>query len=198
MGFFRLDAEPEISLVAVNGVVPEQHRHLVNWAELQIEEWLYDEGEGRMELIDEDKVYYLLGLRTEDDDGQSVANSTSNNDAVPDVGQATTNSTVPDVGSSGAAIPNIDTRGAAIPVDDAIPEETMMLHDPNNPCMDIGTVYPSMVEFRLAVRQYAINKQFGLRTAKTDTKRFTGKCMGEVCLWHIHARKVKNSKSVRV
>jgi hypothetical protein len=170
----------------------------VNWAELQIEEWLDDEGEGRMELINEDKVYCLLGLRTEDDDGQSAANATSNNDAVPDVGQATTNSTVPDVGSSGAAIPDIDTTGAAIPVDDAIPEATVMVHDPNNPCKDIGTVHPSMVEFRLAMRQYAINKQFGLRIAKTDTERFTGKCMGEVCPWHIHARKEKHSKSVRV
>ncbi|CAN6237335.1 unnamed protein product [Urochloa humidicola] len=123
----RLDAEPELSLVAVDGAVPEEHGHLVNWAELQIEEWLDDEGEGRMELIDEVKVYCLLGLRTEDDDGQSVANATSNNDAVPDVGQATADnsSTVPDVGSSGAAIPDIDTRGAAIPVDDAIPEETV-------------------------------------------------------------------------
>ena len=73
-----------------------------------------------------------------------------------------------------------------------------MVHDPNNPCMDIGTVYPNMVEFRLAVRQFAIKKQFGLRTVKTDTERFIGKCMGEVCPWHINARKEKNSKSVRV
>jgi hypothetical protein len=95
-------------------------------------------------------------MRTEDDHGQGAANATSNDD------QATTN--------NGSTVPDVDTRGAAIPIDDAIPEERVMVYDPNKPCMDIGTVYPNMVEFRLAVRQFAINEEFALHT-ETQTQR---------------------------
>ena len=28
--------------------------------------------------------------------------------------------------------------------------------------MDVGTIYPTMEEFKMAVRQYAINKEFDL------------------------------------
>jgi hypothetical protein len=34
-------------------------------------------------------------------------------------------------------------------------------YDKNNPPMDIGTVYPTM-ESKMAVRQFAINKEFEL------------------------------------
>ena len=64
-----------------------------------------------------------------------------------------------------------------------------MVYDPNKPCMDIGTVYRNMVEFRLAVRQFAINKEFALHTRKTDIERFIGKCMALDCPWHINGRK---------
>ena len=176
--FFRLDAEPELSLVSVDGGILEQPwRHVVNWDELRIEERQDDEGEGRLEIFDEDELYRLLGLRTEDDHGQGAADGTSNDD------QAT---------------PVVDTSGAAIPVDDAIPEERVMVYDPNKPCMDIGTVYPNMVEFRLAVRQFAINKEFALHTMKTDTERFIGKCMAPYCPWHINGRKQHHSKTVMV
>jgi hypothetical protein len=56
-----------------------------------------------------------------------------------------------------------------------------MVYDPNKPCMDIGTVYPNMVEFRLIVRQFAINKEFALHTVKTDTERFIGTCFLDLC-----------------
>ncbi|KAG2620415.1 hypothetical protein PVAP13_3NG093160 [Panicum virgatum] len=42
----------------------------------------------------------------------------------------------------------MDTVGAAIPVEDDVPGERILVYDPNNPCMDIGTVYPNMEEFR--------------------------------------------------
>jgi hypothetical protein len=170
--------------VAIDGAVPEQQGHVVNWEELQIKERQDDEGEGRMEFFDEDQLYRLLGLRTEDDHGQGAADGTSN------VDHATT--------KNDSTVPDVDTRGAAIPVDDAIPEERVMVYDPNNPCMDIGSVYPNMVEFRLAVRQFAINKEFALHTVKTDTERFIGKCMAPDCPWHINGQKQRHSKTVMV
>jgi len=183
--FFRLNAEPELSLVPVDsGILEQPQGHVVNWDELRIEERQDNEGEGRLEIFDEDELYRLLGLRTEDDHGQGAADGTSNDD------QATAN--------NGSTVPDVDTRGAAIPVDDAIPEERVMVYDPNKPCMDIGTVYPNMVEFRLAVRQFAINKEFALHTVKTDTERFIGKCMAPDCPWHINGRKQRHSKTVMV
>jgi len=183
--FFRLDAEPELCLVHVDGGILEQPQgHVVNWDELRIEERQDDEGEGRLEIIDEDELYRLLGLRNDDDHGQGAADGTSNDD------QATAN--------NGSTVPDVDTSGVAIPVDDAIPEERVMVYDLNKPCMDIGNVYPNMVEFRLAVRQFAINKEFALHTVKTDTERFIGKCMAPDCPWHINGRKQRHSKTVMV
>ena len=38
----------------------------------------------------------------------------------------------------------VDTTGAAIEVDDYLPGERTVVHDPNRPCMDLGTVYPNI------------------------------------------------------
>ena len=44
--------------------------------------------------------------------------------------------------------------------------------DGDNPDMAVGTVYPSMVEFRLAVRRHAIVEEFELGTEKSDKTRY--------------------------
>ena len=49
---------------------------------------------------------------------------------------------------------------AAVNVDDTIDAEPMYEWDRDNPDMSVGTCYPSMDEFRLAVRQHAIRKEF--------------------------------------
>ncbi|KAF0915376.1 hypothetical protein E2562_035936 [Oryza meyeriana var. granulata] len=64
-----------------------------------------------------------------------------------------------------------DTGGATIPVVDAIPDEVVITYDKDHPKMDLGTMYPSMKEFRLALRQLATNEEFELGTEKTDKKR---------------------------
>ena len=51
------------------GILEQPQGHVVNWDELRIEERQDDEGEGRLEIIDEDELYHLLGLRTDDDHG---------------------------------------------------------------------------------------------------------------------------------
>jgi hypothetical protein len=43
--------------------------------------------------------------------------------------------------------------------------------------MDVGAIYPSMPEFRLAVRQHAIVGEFELHSEKSDKKRFRGAAM---------------------
>ena len=37
----------------------------------------------------------------------------------------------------------VDTNGAAIVVDDYLPGEIIVVHDPNRPSMALGTVYPN-------------------------------------------------------
>ena len=65
---------------------------------------------------------------------------------------------------------NID--GAAIPTNDAVPGEIIISYDKNNPSMEVGTQYPTMEEFKLAVRTYAIKKEFHLGVEKSTTKKY--------------------------
>jgi hypothetical protein len=59
-------------------------------------------------------------------------------------------------------------------------------------------VYSSMREFRLAVRQFAINEEFELNIYKTDPSRFIGYCKGEGCRWHIVGRRQHDGNTVMV
>ena len=49
----------------------------VEWDNLQIADTNDEEGEGRQEIIDEDQLFRLLGLRTEDDEHRSQEQQTS-------------------------------------------------------------------------------------------------------------------------
>jgi hypothetical protein len=42
------------------------------------------------------------------------------------------------------------------------PEEPILDWDRDNPDMSVGTMYPNMVEFRLALKQHAIFTEFEL------------------------------------
>jgi hypothetical protein len=46
----------------------------------------------------------------------------------------------------------LDYDGAAIPTSDAVPSEVVILYDKNNPPMVVGTLYPIMKEFKMAVQ----------------------------------------------
>jgi hypothetical protein len=59
-----------------------------------------------------------------------------------------------------------------------------VVHDPNRPSMDLGTVYPNM-DFRLAASQFAINEEFELQIVRTDPSRYIANCKAEVCPWHL-------------
>jgi hypothetical protein len=67
-------------------------------------------------------------------------------------------------------------EATAIPVDDNEATEPLFFYDRDNPDMFVGTLYPSMPEFKLAVKQHSIVKEFELGTEKSDPKRFRGFC----------------------
>jgi hypothetical protein len=110
----------------------------VDWDSLRIVETHDDEG--RIELISEDHISELLGLREE--------------------------TTVAPAHTFECQMDEQCVDDADTPISDGIPSEMVISYDKNNPPMEVGTLYPSMQEFKMAVRQFAINKEFDLGTKK--------------------------------
>ncbi|WVZ93499.1 hypothetical protein U9M48_039471 [Paspalum notatum var. saurae] len=90
-----------------------------------------------------------------------------------------------------------DLRDVSILVDDKAPEEPLLDWDRDHPDVSVGSVFPSMYDFRLAVKQHAIENEFELRTEHSDTKRFRGSCKANGCPWLIRASS-QHDNSVRV
>lgn len=97
-------------------------------------------------------MYVILGLKDEDERAKKAAEAAA---------QAAET-------QGGTML--LDIEGTAIPVDDVIPEELHISYDKDKPQMKLGLWYPDMDEFRLVVRQYAINEEFELGTEKSDQK----------------------------
>jgi hypothetical protein len=62
------------------------------------------------------------------------------------------------------------------------------MFDRNNHVMKPDSLYLNMKEFRLAMRQYVIDKEFELSIEATNTTRYRGYCSGGDCPWSINAR----------
>ena len=79
---------------------------------------------------------------------------------------------------------------------DSFPDERNLDYDKKNPVMKLGSIYRNMKNFRLAMRQYAINKQFELDLKKTNRRRYWAKCKGDKCNWSINAREEQPGVSI--
>ena len=156
---------------------------LIDWDTLVIQE-SHDE-EGRIETIGQDELYIILGLKDEDERAKKAAEAAAKEAAA----QAAE--------TQGGTMP-LDIDGAAIPVDDVIPEELHLRYDKDKTQMKLGLCYPDMDEFRMAVRQYAINEEFELGTEKSDKKRFRGYCTGEDCPWRIVGNRQSDKRTIMI
>jgi hypothetical protein len=163
------------------------HSGYVNWDDLQIENTFDKEGEGVLDIINEDQLFRLLGLRADGDHHDKPCEADAQAAAERD---STTENRTADI--------DIDTTSAAIPVDDHVLGEGLYAYDPNNLSMDIGTMYPNMKDFRLAMKQFAINKEFEYCIVKTDLTRFIANCKDEACSWHINGRRQPDMTTVKV
>jgi len=178
--FTRLDGEPDLSLALVEPPAQQMQAPLVDWDSLRIED--NRDEEGRIEIVDDEVMYELLGFRADDEEADKAR------EAARKV-----------CGEQNDDTWEVDTTGAAIDVDDYLPGERTVVHDPNLPRMDLGIVYPNMKEFRLAMRQFAINKEFELHVVKTDPERYIGGCKGgEDCPWHLVGRRQPDGCTVMV
>ena len=146
----------------------------IDWDNIAIESrW---EEEETQEIPKEDFLYEQLGLQLEDEreTGSRLHGVSANCDPLP-----------------------FDQFG--MPDTELIPEDRVVVYDKLNPIMKVGSLYPNMKEFRLAMRQYAINREFELGIEATNTYRYRGFCQGDDCPWRIHARvNVKGSPTIIV
>lgn len=149
------------------------------WGALQFEDRWKEEG---MQLIAcEDSIYAQLGLVEEDEREMREKDQA----CYAGVGTRISN--------------ELDDDGATMPCEDSLPQERRILYDQDNPVMEPGSLYPSMKEFRIAMRQYAINNKFELGIEATSTTRYRGYCRGLDCRWSIYARtEMKGSPTIIV
>ncbi|XP_025806742.1 uncharacterized protein LOC112885310 [Panicum hallii] len=166
----NLLSEPTLGL---QNALPE-----IDWNSLQV---MGQDEEDRMEIVSEEQLYVMLGLRDEDERAQKREEDNQM------------------VRAMHRTVQSDDTVGAAIPVTDSIPDEVIIACDKDHPSMDLGTIYPTMTDFRMAVRQLAINKEFALGTEKSDKKRFRGFCKSSAdCTWRIVGTRQDDNKSTKV
>ena len=124
--------------------VPADIPEPVDWANLIILPDVNDDGDATV-AVDEDKVYEAMGFKAADERAEEAAR-----EAIP----------IPTM----TAEMQQDMSEAVVLVDDNVEEESMFEWDMDNSDMSVGTCYPSMDDFRLAVRQHAIVKEFELGT----------------------------------
>ena len=92
---------------------------------------------------------------------------------------------------------------AAADVDDEHDDELVTVYDKENPQIAVGKLFPSMDEFRMCFKTYAIKKEFDAKTKWTDRKKFYARCNGfdggaRPCKWYISARRQPDGATIRV
>jgi hypothetical protein len=138
--------------------------HDIDWESIMVEET--NNEEGRNDVTSEQGLYFQLGLDNQDDGREDDSSACR-------------------FGNSNSCE---DELGADIPCSDSVLDENRTIYDMNNPVMEPGSLYATMHHFKLAIRQYAINKEFKLGIEATNKTRFRGYCKGPDCPWSIHAR----------
>ncbi|KAG2657364.1 hypothetical protein PVAP13_1KG148131 [Panicum virgatum] len=120
-----LDEEPALSLAALEppGQHPDQPLEVIDWDALEI--IVPQEDEGRDEIVDDNRMYEVLGLQAEDEAFKNAS----------EAGTRAESGLTDDVAADDVAADNIsddgnDYLGASIPVDDDIPEETVRNIEP--------------------------------------------------------------------
>jgi hypothetical protein len=77
-----------------------------------------------------------------------------------------------------------DIDGADIPTSDVVLGEMVISYDKNNPSVEVGTMYPTMEEFKLVVRQFTIKKEFHLGVEKLCKTIYRAFCKSSVEVAH--------------
>jgi hypothetical protein len=84
---------------------------------------------------------------------------------------------------------------------DPLPPVPIVAYDRDDPPMSVGSIYPNMAEFRLALSQHAIKYEFEFNTEKSDPERMIVHCSKrkeERCKWRLYAAIDKDGVSIKV
>uniref|UniRef100_A0A0A9DTF7 SWIM-type domain-containing protein n=1 Tax=Arundo donax TaxID=35708 RepID=A0A0A9DTF7_ARUDO len=88
-----------------------------------------------------------------------------------------------------------DNAVAQIPVDDNADVEND-LYPKENPRIKVNEYFPTMEDFRMALRQHGIKKGFQVHKVKTDKTRYRAQCNAQGCPWRIVAHKLRDQPTV--
>ncbi|CAL5093073.1 unnamed protein product [Urochloa decumbens] len=89
-----------------------------------------------------------------------------------------------------------DTAAAQSPVDNNTHVELNIVYDKENPRIKVNEYFPTMEDFRMALRQDGIKKGFQVHKVKTDKTRYRAECKAKGCPWRIVARKLRGLPAV--
>jgi hypothetical protein len=84
---------------------------------------------------------------------------------------------------------------------DPPPPMPIICYDKLDPPMSVGSIYPNMQAFKLALSQHAVNHEFEFNTEKSDPGRLRAYCSRkreEGCRWRIHASTMKDNVTIKV
>ncbi|XP_014661297.1 uncharacterized protein LOC106804525 [Setaria italica] len=74
-------------------------------------------------------------------------------------------------------------------------------YDKDDPAMTVGSKYPNMEVFKVALSQHAIKHEFEFNTVKSAPYRFTAYCAKkreDKCPWRLHASTMEDMSTVMV
>ena len=73
-------------------------------------------------------------------------------------------------------------------------------YDKDDPPMTVGTIYPDMASFKIALASHAVKHEFNYEIDKSDTGRYTVHCSlrNEGCLWRLHASTSADGHGIQV
>eukprot|EP00267_Zea_mays_P036810 XP_008673723.1 uncharacterized protein LOC103649790 isoform X2 [Zea mays] len=86
-------------------------------------------------------------------------------------------------------------------VEDNVPPHTAeAVYDKADPPMEVGSIYPNMNAFRLALATHTIKNEFEIDIEKSEPGRYRAYCCGRIegCKWRIHASTMGDNKTVKV
>jgi len=104
-------------------------------------------------------------------------------------------------GSDDEFDPEMDPDEADEMVKDHEPDYMAPLeYDKRNPPMCVGSMYPDMFEFKMALATHAAIKENRYFIQKSDTGRYRVYCLwrNEGCPWRIHASTMRDGKTIQV
>ncbi|KAF0911781.1 hypothetical protein E2562_012282, partial [Oryza meyeriana var. granulata] len=91
----------------------------------------------------------------------------------------------------------VDESENELMASDGMPEHLpIAAYDKDDPPMKVGSIYPNINEFRLAIAQHVIKKEFEFNIIRSESGQYTANCAAEGCKWRIHAYVVADGVTI--